>query len=46
MDILVGYYFGVLYFKCMLLYSLESPHRGDSNEYTACIYKIKRRKSP
>ena len=42
MEIIVGYLFGVLYFKCMLcvliriasVYSLESHHRGDSNEYT------------
>ena len=41
MEIIVGYLFGVLYFK------LESPHRGDSNEYTQHTHlQDKRRKSP
>ena len=44
MEIIVGYFFGVQYFKCMLcvliritstcVYTLESPRRGDSNECT------------
>ena len=34
MEIIVGYLFGVLYYKCMLVYSLESPHQGNSNECT------------
>ena len=29
---------------CMLCYSLESPHRGDSNEYSTYHYFIEGRK--
>ena len=32
MEIIVGYLFGILNVCCV--YSLESSHRGDSNEYT------------
>ena len=32
MEIIVGYLFGILNVCCVC--SLESPHRGDSNEYT------------
>ena len=35
MEIIVGYLFGVLYIiNVYCVYSLESPHRGDSNECT------------
>ena len=40
----MGYLFGVLYFKCMCVYSLESPHRGDSNEYTQHTFSRKKKK--
>ena len=46
MEIIVGYIFGVLYFKCMFVYSLESPHRGDSNNTHSIHLQDKRRKSP
>ena len=35
MEIIVGYLFGVVYYKRICcVYSIESPHQGDSNEYT------------
>ena len=39
-----GYIFDFLYMKVYCLYSFESPHRGDSNEYTQyTIYNIKKK---
>ena len=56
MEIIVGYLYGVLYYKHMLcvliriticcVYSLESPHRGYSNVHTTYICKIKEENLP
>ena len=34
MEITVGYLFGVYILNVCCVYSLELPHRGNSNEYT------------
>ena len=44
MEIIVGYLFGVLYYKLCCVYSLESPHRGDSNECTQHTFAIWKKK--
>ena len=38
MEIIVGYLFGVLYYKRMLFVLIRISHRGDSNECTQDIF--------
>ena len=41
---IVAIFFSVFFnMKACCLFSLESPHRGDSNEYTHAIINIKRK---
>ena len=42
---IIGLSFRFFNMKVYYVFSLESPHRGDSNEYTQCtIFSIKKRK--